>query len=83
MLDTVAKIGISAVVALILFFIVTWILMEIELLCDKIRKMKPVEIEEWVLKRVADCTAFIICLGVYAGITVLVYYVLFGGIIKW
>ena len=83
MLDTVAKIGISAVVALILFFIVTWILMEIELLCDKIRKMKPVEIEEWVLKRIADCTAFIMCLGVYAGITVLVYYVLFGGIIKW
>lgn len=83
MLDTVAKIGISAVVALILLFIITWILMEIELLCDKIRKMKPVEIEEWVLKRIADCTAFIICLGVYAGITVLVYYVLFGGIIKW
>lgn len=83
MLDTVAKIGISAVVTLILLFIITWILMEIELLCDKIRKMKPVEIEEWVLKRIADCTAFIICLGVYAGITVLVYYVLFGGIIKW
>lgn len=77
-MDTTLKILISGAISFLILLLVANGLVALENLSHKIRKMTEEEFNRWCIMRIAEGITAVIMLTIYAGTTVIVYYLLFG-----